>query len=61
MATAFNDPAIYRFDLGNGSSAQNLPNNPNTVADAVLFPMDITGIKSRSPGDGNPDAGAYEK
>ncbi len=59
--TAFNDPATYKFDLGGGSSAQNLPNNATTTTDAALFPIDITGMKSRAPGDGLPDAGAYEK
>jgi hypothetical protein len=58
----FNDPATYNFGLAaNSIGSINLPNNPTTTGDAALFPMDITGSKSRSPGDGFPDAGAYER
>lgn len=58
MLTAFNDPALYKFDLGNGSSAQNLPNNATTTGDASTFPTDIMGNTRLVT---NPDAGAYEK
>jgi len=58
MLTAFNDPAIYKFDLGNGSSAQNLPNNATTTGDASIFPTDIIGNTRLVT---QPDAGAYEK
>lgn len=53
-ASAFDDPATYKFELKSGSNAINLPSAAGT--DATLFPIDIKGtIRSSTP-----DAGAFE-
>lgn len=58
-SNSFDDPALYKFELGASSGAKNLPNNPTTIGDASLFPLDLKN-NSRLL-DAQPDAGAYEK
>lgn len=48
----------YNFHLGPTSGAANMPNA--ATANASLFPQDLDGT-FRLPGDGMPDAGAYER
>jgi hypothetical protein len=56
--TAFGDPNTYNFKIAGTSSAVNMGNGATT--DASAFPLGLDGFP-RIPGDGSPDAGAYEK
>ena len=58
MVSSFGNPATYDFELAAGSSATNM--GASAQPDATKFPNDIKLIP-RLPGDGSPDAGAYEK